>query len=130
MKNVKIELRLEKLKKALSRLENIAFEPIDKNRANVDATIQRFEFTIELFWNLLKAVLEEKGIEAQFPKDVMRESYKGGLINDEKIWLQMLQDRNSTSHTYNEELADEIYKRVQGYVSIFKDNLANILTKI
>lgn len=127
MKNQKIELRLEKLKKALTSLETIINEPIDKNRANIDASIQRFEFVIELFWNYLKAILENKGVEAQFPKDVLQESYKGNLIDDELIWLKMLKDRNATSRTYDEELANQIYARIKNeYVAIFRKSLDKI----
>ena len=126
MTEPKIKLRLDKTKKALKSLENAALTPPTKNRINVDATIQRFEFTIELFWNLLKAILEDKGVEAQYPKDVLRESFRGNLIDDEKIWIKMLKDRNSTSHTYDEELADEIYARIKTYLPIFKKTLARI----
>ena len=126
MTNQKIELRFQKLEKALKSLENIAFKPIDKDRANIDATIQRFEFTIELFWNLLKAILEEKGVKTQYPKDVLREAFKGGLIDDETMWIKALEDRNSTSHTYDEELADAIYSRIHGYIPIFRKSFDGI----
>lgn len=123
MKNIKIELAFSKLEKALLALENIAFKPMQDDRVNVDATIQRFEFTIELFWKLLKAILESKGVEAQYPKDVLSEAYKGHLINDEFAWLSMLKDRNLTSHTYDAKLADEIYVRIQSYVPLFRSTL-------
>ncbi len=130
MKNQKIKLRQDKLNKALIALETIINEPIDKNRANIDASIQRFEFVTELFWNYLKAILEEKGINAQFPKDVMKESYKGNLIDDEEIWLQMLKDRNATSHTYNEDLANQIYFRIKkDFAPVFRKNFDELTKK-
>jgi nucleotidyltransferase substrate binding protein (TIGR01987 family) len=107
---------LAKAGKALGSLELMAAEPMQANRGNIDATIQRFEYTIELFWKLLKRVLQSLGREVVYPKDILREAYAGKLIGDEDIWLQMLQDRNLTSHTYNEELADSIYQNIKGYL--------------
>lgn len=130
MKNVKVELAVAKVQKALSSLENVAERPMQDDEINVDATIQRFEFTIELFWKLLKVILESKGVEVQYPKDVLREAFKGHLINDETQWLSMLKDRNLTSLTYDEKLAHEVYKRIQGYVPIFKITLDQLLKKI
>ncbi len=90
------------------------------DRANIDATIQRFEFTFELGWKFLKDYFEEKGLILNYPKEIIQEAFAVGLINDEYLWLQMLSDRNMTSHTYNEKLADEIYERIKKYVPELK----------
>jgi hypothetical protein len=63
MNESKIKLGFVKLQKALYALEVIATKPLDEDRRNIDATIQRFEFTVELFWGLLKSILESKGVE-------------------------------------------------------------------
>ncbi len=126
MKNQKISLNLLRAEKALLSLKNIAYKAHEIDRSNIDASIQRFEFTVELFWKLLRHMLEEKGVEVQYPKDVLRQAYKGGLIDDEHIWLKMLSDRNLTSHTYDEKLADEIYLHIQKYVPFFIQALAKI----
>lgn len=60
-------------------------------------------------WKLLKNILESKGVKVQYPKNILQEAFQGHLINHEQIWLKMLEDRNMTSHTYNEELADQIF---------------------
>ena len=120
MKNHKIEPRLQKLSKALMALETVAKKPMEQDRSNIDATIQRFEFTIELFWKLLKAILEEKGVSVQYPKDVLQESFNGHLIDNEADWLNMLNDRNLTSHTYDEELANKIFTNIQKYMPILR----------
>lgn len=126
MKNVKIELAFTKVQKALSALENVAEKLIQDDEIIVDATIQRFEFTIELFWKLLKAVLESKGVDVQYPKDVLREAFKGYLIDDEEQWLSMLKDRNLASYTYGEKLAHEVCGRIREYVPVFKSTLDNL----
>lgn len=120
MINDKIGSRLVKVSNALKALEEIAFTPVGQDRAYIDATIQRYEFTIELFWKFLKAILESKGVEVQYPKDVLKESYQGQLIDDEAIWLSMLNDRNLTSHTYDQALADQIYERIKTYIPILR----------
>ncbi|WP_341758244.1 HI0074 family nucleotidyltransferase substrate-binding subunit [Candidatus Tisiphia endosymbiont of Ditula angustiorana] len=116
MKDPKIELGFSKLSRALISLEDIVFKPMLEDRSNIDASIQRFEFTIELFWKLLRVILESKGVAVQYPKDVLREAFKGHLIDHEQEWLKMLLDRNITSHTYDEQLADKIYNNIRSYI--------------
>ncbi|MEY3182481.1 MAG: hypothetical protein RLZ35_466 [Pseudomonadota bacterium] len=120
MSNPKISLGLIKLEKALSSLEKAATSPAIEGRLNIDATIQRFEFTIELFWKLLKAILETKGVEVQYPKDVLKEAFRGHLIDHESLWLKMLQDRNLSSHTYDEALADRVFEDIKTYVPVLR----------
>jgi nucleotidyltransferase substrate binding protein (TIGR01987 family) len=80
----------------------------------IDGVIQRFEFTYELAWKVMKAYLEQQGVfEPKTPREVFRESYKIGLIADGDGWLDMMTDRNLTSHTYNEAAAREIYQKIK-----------------
>lgn len=75
--------------------------------------IQGFEYTHELAWNILKDYLTEKGIIGLIgSKDCTREAFKNGLIGDGEIWMDMIQSRNLTSHTYDEELADKVYNSI------------------
>ncbi len=126
----KIKLKLEKLDKALTSLEKIYLKPIQEDRSNIDATIQRFEFTFELFWKMLKLFLHDKGLEVNYPKDILKEAYMSNLLEDEEIWLKMLEDRNLTSHTYDENLADEIFKRIKLYTPIIRKDFTKIVTEI
>lgn len=130
MKNAKIDLAFSKVQKALLALENVAASPMQADEINVDATIQRFEFTIELFWKLLKVILESKGVNVQYPKDVLREAFKGHLVDDEEQWITMLKDRNLTSHTYDEKLAHEVYERIKAYVPVFKSTFTRLSKEI
>lgn len=78
-----------------------------------DAVIQRFEFTYETAWKALKRVLEDLGLpDRNSPREVIKESYVQELVVEEDIWLQMIRDRNLTSHLYLESLAKEIADRV------------------
>lgn len=120
MPDVQLDLAFSKLGKALLALQVIVKKPMEADRSNIDATIQRFEFTIELFWNLLKRILQKKGVEVLYPRDVLQEAYTGKLIDNEQIWLNMLRDRNLTSHTYDEKLADIIYNNIKTYYPILQ----------
>jgi nucleotidyltransferase substrate binding protein (TIGR01987 family) len=120
MSSIQIEDAFGKMDKALKALKQMLDKPMQEDRSNIDAAIQRFEFTIELFWKLLKRILASKGVDVIYPKDVLQQAYKGSLIDDEKVWLAMLRDRNLTSHTYNEELADEIFKNLHIYYPVIK----------
>jgi len=114
------QLKFETFKKAFQSLEAIYLKPIEADRSNVDATIQRFEFTIELAWKWLKDYFLERDIILHYPKEILQEAYRVQLIENENVWLNMLKDRNLTSHTYDENLADAIYQRIKEYVPAFR----------
>ena len=99
------------LARSLDRLGEALTVPEDMPLA-IDGTIQRFEFTFELFWKAVRRLLARQGIEANSPKAVLQQAYRLGWLNDEERWLDLLKDRNLTSHTYQEPLALEIYHRI------------------
>ena len=106
--------RLREFNKAVERLaEALAAPPSDLTR---DAVIQRFEFSFELAWKSLKAYLEGQGSAAPNPRAALREAFAQGLIASEQdadAWMVMLEDRNLTSHTYREDLAQAIHARIK-----------------
>lgn len=87
-----------------------------------DATIQRFEFTFEVVWKTLKLYLERQGHECGGPRPTLKKAFAENLIStpeDADRWLQMLDDRNLTSHAYDEALASRIYQHiVQDYAPL------------
>jgi nucleotidyltransferase substrate binding protein (TIGR01987 family) len=106
--------KLENFIKALNRLKEGLLQYNDKNELLRDGIIQRFEFTFELAWKTLKEVFEDEGlIGLNSPKSVLKEAYSAGIIEDEKLWMNMLMDRNSTSHMYNENNGIEICKNIK-----------------
>lgn len=106
--------KLENFIKALKRLKEGLLQYDDKNELLRDGISQRFEFTFELAWKTLKEVFEDEGlIGLNSPKSVLKEAYSAGIIEDEKLWMNMLMDRNSTSHMYNENNAIEICKNIK-----------------
>lgn len=115
-------LKWEDYHKALHRLEIALTKTLDEDDLYLDATIQRFEFTFELAWKLMKAVLEYEGIEATSPRSSIREAWKQHLIGDAEKWLDMQVKRNLSSHTYNEETAQDIYRHIkEDYIVLLQD---------
>lgn len=110
--NEKGHRRLANFGHALARLREALGVPSDAPLA-IDGTVQRFEFVFELAWKTLKAALEAEGVGARTPREVLREATRAGWLTDEDTWLDMLEDRNLSSHTYSEESAREIYGRIR-----------------
>lgn len=90
--------------KALSSLEKALNEP--KSEIVRDATIQRFEFCVELAWKSAKRIM---GTSTSAPKSVIREMAQNQLIDQVDFWLRAIDQRNLSSHTYKEELAEQVY---------------------
>ncbi|MBM3801914.1 MAG: nucleotidyltransferase [Acidimicrobiia bacterium] len=112
--NDKRQAFLGSWEQALRRLsEALLLDSSD--RIVIDAAIQRFEFCFELGWKTLKAFLEFEGYAPPTPRQTLKDALRIQWLNDEEAWLQMLQDRNLTSHTYHEALADEIYSRLANH---------------
>jgi nucleotidyltransferase substrate binding protein (TIGR01987 family) len=103
---------LATLGRSLERLRE-ALEQPDENPLAVDGTIQRFEFSIELFWKTLRRLLTREGVTTSTPREALTAAYRAGWLLDETAWLQMLRDRNETSHTYNEATARRIYASIR-----------------
>ncbi len=79
------------------------------SRLEEQGMIQAFEFTHEQAWNTLKDFMEDRGTKKLYgSKDVTREAFKLGLIEDGEIWMKMVESRNLTSHTYDETTAAQI----------------------
>lgn len=125
MEIYKIADKLENYQKALARL-NEAVNEAEPTEYVYDSVIKRFEFVYELSWRLMKVMIEYKGgSEPKFPRDVFREAFAGGFIQNGEVWLEMMKDRNLTSHTYNDEHAEAVYDRVKSiYMLHFQTLLA------
>ena len=105
---------------AVNRLQEVLqHTDIDNIEYLRDASIQRFEFTIELFWKVLKKILAYEKVETGTPRDTLSKAYQYHLIQDEEVWLSMLDDRNNTSHAYKEKEAKLIFDHIKNYCPVF-----------
>lgn len=124
--NEQLETDFAKLGRAIGRLMDVASWP-ETHDGRVEASIQCLEFVVELYWKLLKHMLHFKGVIAATPRDVFKEAFAAGWIDDEDIWVRMLKDRNLSSHTYNEDLAQEILGRIPRYLPVMRQNYEALL---
>lgn len=93
-----------------------------------DGVIQRFEFTFELSWKLMKMYLEYMGIsEIRSLRTAIREAFAYGLIEDGEQWIDMMIDRNKTSHLYDEDEAKKIYQKIKNNYSQLLSDLSKTL---
>lgn len=121
----KLENLIEDLKKATQRLKEASkLEPISIHK---DATIQRFEFTFELAWKTIQAYTRDQGRDCRSPKNCFRIAADLDLIKDPEVWFEYLNKRNLVAHTYNEELADRIYREAVKF-PLEIDNLLRQIT--
>lgn len=120
----------EQLQQALLRLNEIIQIPPGPHRAEIDASIQRFEFCIELFWkSLQEKLLADHGISVESPKKTFAQAYINEMITNEELWIAMIDDRNLTVHTYNQEFADQMYHRIQKYTPFLNQQYASCFKK-
>jgi nucleotidyltransferase substrate binding protein (TIGR01987 family) len=96
---------------------------MDENPLSIDGTIQRFEFTFEQAWKTVQKFLRFEGVDCNSPRNCMKEAFSIGLVSDEELWLDMLDDRNMTSHIYDETQAKNIYSRIKTQYTVMLDNL-------
>lgn len=117
-----VKLKHENFSRALKKLHAALEEDIAANELFLDGLIQRFEFSFELAWKLMKAFLDYEGIEVNSPRAAIRKAFQTELIADAEAWLDMLEKRNLSSHTYDAETAKEIYRHVaQKYIFLLDD---------
>ena len=107
-KAANLQAAVERLKQAIAEYTAHQYESMR------DGAIQRFEFCAELAWKALREYLLEQGYtEVNSPKAVMKQAYADGILSDDAAWLQMMQDRNITSHLYDEAAANAIYQKIE-----------------
>lgn len=124
----KFELLLNDYQKAVTQFDGALKQKTDDELKQAGC-IQYFEFCFELAWKTVKAFFEYKGmIDCNSPRDCMKLAFKSNLINNENIWIEMLEKRNITTHTYNFETALKVYESLPGYLSEMKILLNNLQT--
>jgi len=112
--DIRWKQRFSNFEKALSQLqegiENNGADPINIIKEGI---VQRFEFTHELAWKVLKDYLLYEGIQnVTDSRSATREAFKMGLISDGQRWMEMIESRNNTVHTYNENILKVEYDKI------------------
>ncbi|MDO8445722.1 MAG: nucleotidyltransferase substrate binding protein [Deltaproteobacteria bacterium] len=120
----KFQATLHHFERAVGKLSDVLEQ--EKNEYIRDSAIQRFEFTFELAWKTLKAFLEEQGITVYSPRDSFKGAFQTGLIDEEPTWLETIELRNLTTHTYNESTAEAIYDALPRVLVLYKKLLESL----
>jgi len=129
MKKTEVLLSINKFKKAFETLKEGTIQA--NSQLEKDGVIQRFEYTFEIFWKTLKMLLSYLGIECYSPRSCIKEAFKQGFIEDDEIFLDMLEDRNRSSHIYEEKTAEEIFERIKEiYTEILEKTIKNLEEKL
>ncbi len=122
-KDIRWVQRFANYRKAFAQLKKF----IEKGKLSdleEQGLIKAFEYTFELAWNTMKDYIEYQGNGNNITgsRDTLRQSFKAGLITNGQSWMDMLASRNLTSHSYNEETANEIVDSITStYYYLFSD---------
>jgi nucleotidyltransferase substrate binding protein (TIGR01987 family) len=124
-KDIRWLQRLDSYNKAFKKMKEVVENKDYKNLSDLEqeGLIQRFEYTFELAWKVMKDLLQEEGyVDIKSPNDTLRQAFNDGYIKDNDKWRRMANARNITSHTYDENDAKEvIYGIYNDYYPLFKD---------
>lgn len=124
------EEQKENFRRALNRL-NEALE-VEATELEIDGILHRFEFTFELAWKTMKDCLENQGMVGKIgsPREILKESFSAGLIDNGEVWMDMMLSRNELSHLYDEETSREIYDDIKERYIMEINKLINKLDNI
>lgn len=107
--------RLDTFKNAIRRLAEVIDLSNERklNQFEYDSLIKRFEFSFEMAWKLMMSYERDNGVdELRGSKDVVRQAYRMSIITNGEAWLEMIDDRNKTSHLYDEDMASDVIDEI------------------
>jgi len=114
--------RFQNYEKAFLQLSKF-IEKGDLSEFEKKGLIKSFEYTYELAWNVMKDYLIYQGISGILgSRDAIKQAFNKGLIKDGQLWINMIQDRIKTVHTYDEEAAEQVeHQIISVYFDLFSD---------
>jgi len=115
---------LEDFKKSIERLEEVL--SLEKTNINRDSAIKRFELCFGLCWKVIKNYAAKEGVECNSPRSCFKTAFQLNLISYDEKWMEMIEDRNLTTHIYKEQYANEVYSRLPDYLELFKGLLRKL----
>lgn len=126
----RLSLAFEKLENAISRMREALADPeLETKELLQDGAIQRFEFTFELFWKTAKKVLAEQGIVTSGPRETLIEAFGLGFVGHDKIWIEMMAQRNIMSHVYDGAQALALVKELPDFFKVIEKDFELMKSK-
>jgi nucleotidyltransferase substrate binding protein (TIGR01987 family) len=120
-KEIRWKQRFTNFEKAFKVLERTV-QIQQPNEAEKGGLIQFYEVCFELSWKTMKDYLESEGYIVKSPKQTIKQAFQIDLIQNGELWLTALEDRNLTSHTYDETTINMIVKNITDkYFPLLKD---------
>ena len=115
---------LEDFQKATKRLGEVL--KLKKTKIVRDSAIKRFELCFDLSWKSVKSIARINGIECYSPRECFKTAFQLKLISHDERWLEMIEDRNLTTHLYKENQANKVYRKLPRYLEMFQNLLFEI----
>ena len=129
MQEIRWIQRFENYKKALSNLDETVqcIKTNGINKIYIMALVQAFEIAFELAWKTLKDYLEYNGTATDTPREAIKNAFSQNVIENGNLWIEMMEARNKTSHTYREEFAKQLADSILNDYFIELQSLRNTL---
>lgn len=109
---------LLKFDDAIKNLKEVLM--IEKNEIVRDSAIKRFEICFDLAWKSIKLYAKNQGLECFSPRGCFKMAVQLKLIENDILWIEMIEDRNTSTHVYSEKMADGIYLKLDKYLNLFE----------
>jgi nucleotidyltransferase substrate binding protein (TIGR01987 family) len=92
----------------------------------LDVAVKRFEFTFEMAWKAIRRYLDFSGVTCKSPRACFKEAFAQGLVEEEGVWLEMIEFRNLSTHIYNEQEIQELLDYVSSFSKAFNQLKAHL----
>ncbi|MCD6543792.1 MAG: nucleotidyltransferase substrate binding protein [Flavobacteriaceae bacterium] len=112
MKEIRWKYRFENFSKSFKVLER-SLEIESPSEVERGGVIQFYEMSFELAWKMIKDYLQEEGFEVKSPRTAIKQGIQMELLGNPHKWMDALEDRNLTAHTYDEETAKRVYASIK-----------------
>lgn len=131
MEDIRWKQRFANFSKAMGHLEK-ALEIPEPDMVQKAGIIQFFEMSFELAWNMVKDYLEDQGfVDIKSPRGALKKAFEVNILEKGHEWMELLQDRNLTAYTYDEQKATEMEHLIQNkYFPILKELLKSFKQKV
>lgn len=126
--------RFSNYKRAFSLLREAieAMSESELSQLEKEGTIQRFEYTMELAWKVMKDYLENEGVifKQITPRCVIRKAFETNLTEHGRVWMEALDARNKMSHTYDFQKFEEVIEKIRSrFLPVMEDFYLVLLEK-